>query len=457
MPLLFKRFTILPLLALFILSPECVAAKGPAVHNGGIYSAPSDPAEAVAVFYFSPQNTTFWAYYGDNYKTIGEFAKVVEANREDILSGRALIRINGYSSSMPTARENLKIAKIRTNHVKSWYIITAGLEEKHFKTYNSARPWNGRSEITAVMYLEWVDGESKPAGEGEKPGDGQKEDGAGTEPQTGTGITEGAQTPAPTDKKADGSHGDVAAEPLDGEKEPTTDNPVTVIPPGQPARPDSSSNEVETGDEQGGAGVLPGDRGTITSPEVSPSGVKPRSGGTKPFIAVKTNALLLAGILPDFRSYTFVPNLGLEWYFADRWSLAASGAYRKGWAGSGKYFGVSAWSLEPRLWLGGDGRFRGLFVGIYALAGDFDNQNIHSSHYKTGSYFGGGLSLGGYVPLWRNLGIEASVSGGYLSREIDFYSHMAPNYYRDYTEKKGKFGLTNVNISVVYRFNKSSK
>ena len=67
-----------------------------------------------------------------------------------------------------------------------------------------------------------------------------------------------------------------------------------------------------------------------------------------------------------------MPNLSLEYFFADRWSINATGAYAKRKVGGDQYFGVSAWSLEPRIWLNADGTYRWLFAGFYGEAGDFE-------------------------------------------------------------------------------------
>lgn len=70
-----------------------------------------------------------------------------------------------------------------------------------------------------------------------------------------------------------------------------------------------------------------------------------------------------------------MPNIAGEVYFAKRWSVGVSVLYADWAYDSGKQFwGLSAYSVEPRLWFRGDGLFRGFFVGVYGDAGDFNNQ-----------------------------------------------------------------------------------
>lgn len=50
----------------------------------------------------------------------------------------------------------------------------------------------------------------------------------------------------------------------------------------------------------------------------------------RPLLAVKTNLLYWATVMPDFKSYTFVPNLEIEYFFKERWSLSAPSIGRNG-------------------------------------------------------------------------------------------------------------------------------
>ena len=56
-----------------------------------------------------------------------------------------------------------------------------------------------------------------------------------------------------------------------------------------------------------------------------------------PLLAVKTNLIYWVGIMPDFKHYRWMPNLSLEYFFADRWSINATGAYAKRKVGGDQY------------------------------------------------------------------------------------------------------------------------
>ena len=73
-------------------------------------------------------------------------------------------------------------------------------------------------------------------------------------------------------------------------------------------------------------------------------------------VAVKTNLYSLTGFTPDFEYATVMPNLEAELFFSDRWSISVSGLYShfEGCYGTGRFWGVSAYTLQPRFWFYGN-------------------------------------------------------------------------------------------------------
>lgn len=177
----------------------------------------------------------------------------------------------------------------------------------------------------------------------------------------------------------------------------------------------------------------------------------------RPLLAVKTNLLYWATVMPDFNSYTFVPNLEAEWFFADRWSLAGTGNFAKWGYGGAKWFGISSWSLEPRWWLKGDGRFRWFYLGAYGQAGDYDVQDgsTPGSGY-TGNLWGAGLSFGAAIPFSDRFGLEIGIRGGYRHAQVKGYSYEAPDYFLNVETADDHWGVTGIKASVYYRFGRGS-
>lgn len=98
--------------------------------------------------------------------------------------------------------------------------------------------------------------------------------------------------------------------------------------------------------------------------------------------SLKTNLADWSGLTAEGRLGAFRPNLALELHFARRWSVMASAAYSD-WKGGRdhRFWGVSGYSLEPRLWLKGDGRYRWFYLGVYGQSGDFDYRPSPARRY----------------------------------------------------------------------------
>lgn len=173
-----------------------------------------------------------------------------------------------------------------------------------------------------------------------------------------------------------------------------------------------------------------------------------------PFLGIKSNLFYWIGLMPDFKHYNWTPNLSVEGYFANRWSVNLTGAYAERKVGKDKHFGVSAVSLEPRFWLDGSGSYRWLYAGLYGELGEFDNQRIHISDNRTGEFAGAGISVGVYIPFCDHIGAEIGLRGGYSRRTVDYYSIENRHDYFDFSKKENKWGITGINISIVCRLGK---
>lgn len=177
-----------------------------------------------------------------------------------------------------------------------------------------------------------------------------------------------------------------------------------------------------------------------------------------PLAGVKTNLLAWTGLLPDFKTAAFMPNLEAEFYFAGRWSVSASALYADWEYGGGKQFwGISSYSMEPRFWFRDDGLFRGFFVGVYGEAGDFNDQkdrrdDAATATNYTGTFWSAGVSAGYLLPLSRHWGLELSLRVGYRGAKYDVYDRELPYLYYNYSDKENKFTLTGLRLNVVYRF-----
>lgn len=174
-----------------------------------------------------------------------------------------------------------------------------------------------------------------------------------------------------------------------------------------------------------------------------------------PKFSIKTNLFYLAGLLPDFKYYTPIPNVEAEYFITPCWSVAGTGAYAKWGTGKERMFGISSWSLEPRFWFEGVDFIDGFYLGLYGMAGDFDKKGYDIDplyNNRTGSFRGGGLSLGGQILFTERWGMEIGFRAGVRRTETDLYCDQDPHYYRDDTYTKTRFNLQGLKVAIVYRF-----
>lgn len=175
-------------------------------------------------------------------------------------------------------------------------------------------------------------------------------------------------------------------------------------------------------------------------------------------IGVKTNALYLA---------TSTPNIGLEYAFADRFSLEFEGGYNP-WTLDGdrnmkaKHFLVSP---EVRYWF--CEAFNGHFIGINANYTLFnlsvvdvpavffpsarsamvleDLKNRRSEGWAAGA----GLTYGCVWPIARRWNLECTVGLGYWYTDYDKFESRKCGLFQEHVSH-GAFGPTALGVSFIY-------
>ena len=99
-------------------------------------------SDTVFVFRFVPDQDMFFATYRGNGQELDRLYECVERNKAAILDGSIPVYVNGYCSSLGSEQENLAMAKVRSNRVKSELILHKGLTENCFVTRNHADEGN---------------------------------------------------------------------------------------------------------------------------------------------------------------------------------------------------------------------------------------------------------------------------------------------------------------------------
>ncbi|WP_455625490.1 DUF3575 domain-containing protein [Parabacteroides sp.] len=164
-------------------------------------------------------------------------------------------------------------------------------------------------------------------------------------------------------------------------------------------------------------------------------------------LAVKTNGLAWA---------TTTPNLGFEAALSERYTLQIFGSYNPFTLKENHK--LKHWLVQPELRWWARQAFRGHFVGLHVIGGEFNAGGIKlpfdllsdlATYRYEGGGFGGGLSYGYQWRLGKRWGVEASVGFGYARLNYDKYPCEKCGE-KIGEEKKNYWGPTKAAISIIY-------
>lgn len=165
----------------------------------------------------------------------------------------------------------------------------------------------------------------------------------------------------------------------------------------------------------------------------------------KPFMALKTNMLYDAAL---------VPNIGIEFFLGKGWTIGADWMYawwridRKHyyWRTYGgdlyvrKYFGKKA-GVKP---------LQGHHLGVYGQILTYDMETGGRGYLGDRWSWGAGIEYGYSLPVARKLNIDFSIGAGYLTGEYMEYLPMDGHYVWQSTRQRHWFGPTKAEISLVW-------
>ena len=89
-------------------------------------------------FRFVPREDMFYVPWNGNDTELARLLECIEKNKATILDGKLPLYVDGYCNSLDSEKENLRIAAIRANRVKSELIVRGGIKEECFITKNHA-------------------------------------------------------------------------------------------------------------------------------------------------------------------------------------------------------------------------------------------------------------------------------------------------------------------------------
>lgn len=175
-------------------------------------------------------------------------------------------------------------------------------------------------------------------------------------------------------------------------------------------------------------------------------------------IGVKTNALYLA---------TSTPNIGLEYAFADRFSLELEGGYNPWTLDSDRNMKAKHFLVSPEVRYWFCEAFNGHFIGINANYTLFNLSGVDvpavffpsarsamvledlKNRRSEGWAAGAGLTYGCVWPIARRWNLECTVGLGYWYTDYDKFESRKCGLFQEHVSH-GAFGLTALGISFIY-------
>ena len=175
-------------------------------------------------------------------------------------------------------------------------------------------------------------------------------------------------------------------------------------------------------------------------------------------IGVKTNALYLA---------TSTPNIGLEYAFADRFSLELEGGYNPWTLDSDRNMKAKHFLVSPEVRYWFCESFNGHFIGINANYTLFNLSGVDvpavffpsarsamvledlKNRRSEGWAAGAGLTYGCVWPIARRWNLECTVGLGYWYTDYDKFESRKCGLFQEHVSH-GAFGPTALGISFIY-------
>ena len=98
----------------------------------------AEQADTTYTFRFVPQKDMFYVPLDGNGPELARLLECVRRNKDSILGGALPLYVDGYCNSLGSEGDNLRMAAIRSNRVKSELIVRGGIKEECFITKNHA-------------------------------------------------------------------------------------------------------------------------------------------------------------------------------------------------------------------------------------------------------------------------------------------------------------------------------
>ncbi|MDE5744452.1 MAG: DUF3575 domain-containing protein [Paramuribaculum sp.] len=334
-----------------------------------------EKADSVRIFRFYVGSDKFYAPGLNNGEELAKLFDFVQQYKDMILGHDMMLYVDGYCASKGSEVDNLRIARTRSNRVKSELITRKGLKEDCFVT-------------------------RKHAGQGDS-------------------VTVRVKIP------------ETLIRPMQQQSEVVKDDTF-----------DQKSEAIQSQEQPTEETVVTEAVESVEPVQMAPEeGLMPTAKADSRFL-LKTNLLYYAILMP---------NLEVEWKFADRWSAALE--FQGAWYAKNdphKVYRVATVMPEVRYWIMERSRWNGMYVGAFVGAGLYDLCDGKKGHEGEGGLVG--ISAGYMWAIGKHLSLDAGIGLGYLYARDKLYYPRDGHYLYQLTKNVNYFGPLRLKLSLVWRF-----
>ena len=345
-------------------------------------------ADTTYTFRFVPQKDMFYVPLDGNDRELARLLECVRRNKDSILGGSLPLYVDGYCNSLDSEKENLRMAAIRSNRVKSELIIRAEIREENFITRNHAT----EGDFVTVR------------------------------------LTIPVKETAATDAEAEARR-KAEAERLEAEKRAEQERLAEEQRKAEEARLAAEKAEAERAAQQQTATQQNAIVADTPSETETP---------TDYHLSLRANLLRWATLTPD---------LGLEWRICPSWGIAVNGSWTS-WTWSDKDRRYALWEVAPevRYYMG---EKKAWYLGAMFKAGQFNYKLSETG--RQGDLLGGGITGGYQLRLNKALALDFTLGLGYLNADTERYDVIDGVRVRSGNETKHWIGPINAGVTLVWK------
>lgn len=349
-------------------------------------------ADTTYTFRFVPQKDMFYVPLDGNDRELARLLECVRRNKDSILGGSLPLYVDGYCNSLDSEKENLRMAAIRSNRVKSELIVRGGIKEECFITKPHAKSHASDGDFVIVRL-------TVPA------------------PEASATESEGLS-------KAEEER--LAAERAEQERKAAEER--------------RKAEEARRAAEKAEA-----DR--LTKEQVAKQTEQPQEITATPLESQSSTHYHFALRANLLRWATLTPDLGLEWRISPSWGIAVNGSWTS-WTWQDNNRRYALWEVAPevRYYMGKEKRG---YLGAMFKAGQF-NYKL-SGTGRQGDLMGGGITGGYQLRLSDALSLDFNVAVGCLHADYEKYEVIDGVRVRAGKETKNWWGPVNAGVTLVWK------